>query len=95
MRSSGTSDSLEAKIVNTGSVNLYNFTFEILTNSSAGFQVTELDVNSTSQKTTGSPLKPGQSAILKALFTIDVNGTLKEVKVLNLVCPSLFVTQEL
>jgi len=91
---SGSSDKIEAKIVNTGTINLHTFTFEIELSGSSGLEIKELQVNASSQKTLSLPLKPGQSAILKANITQDLNGTLKQVKVLNSVCPSSFIKQE-
>lgn len=90
---SGPNDVIEVKVVNTGTVNLYSFSLEIQLNASAGIDIKQLTINQTSQKTEALPLKPGQSAILKANMTQDFNGTLQEVKILNGVCPSNFVRQ--
>jgi archaellum component FlaG (FlaF/FlaG flagellin family) len=86
-----TNTTLKAKITNTGTINVYNFSFEIIINDSV---VYEADVNSSSQKTATTPLKPGQSAILVMSSSVDYNDTLTAIKVRNLVCPSKFVSQD-
>ncbi|MBU0953718.1 MAG: type IV pilin [Nanoarchaeota archaeon] len=89
------SDILSTRIVNTGLVNMYNFSFEVFFNSSdEGLVVKELSMNDTFQKTKALPLKPGASAVLRAIFTEDLNGTLQKVKVRNLACPSVFVESD-
>jgi len=92
---SGTNDTLDVKIINTGSTNLRGFSIEILIDTTTGLDIKQLDVNSTYQRTGANPLKPGQTAILKANITQDLTGTLQEVKILNEVCPSFYVAQEL
>jgi len=87
-----TNTTLTAKIMNTGTINLYNFVFDIVINDSL---IYEVDVNSTSQKTSSSPLKPGQSAILTMNRTQDYNDTLTEVTIRNSVCPSRSITREI
>lgn len=83
---SSSPDRLDVKVVNTGSVNLHSFSIEIEIDQS-GLSIKDFAINSTYQKTQASPLRPGQSAILKANVSEDLNGTLREVKVLNGVCP--------
>jgi FlaG/FlaF family flagellin (archaellin) len=90
-----TSDILQAKVVNTGTVNLYNFSFEIEIDSSGTLEILEFPVNGTSQRTSANPLKPGSSTILRANLTQNLEGTLKSVKVMNLVCPDVYISQEL
>ena len=92
---SDTEDSIQVKIVNTGTINLHTFSLEIEIASPDGFQLLQFGINETSQKTKALPLKPGQSALLKANLTQDLNGTLESVKVLNIVCPTVFVSQDL
>jgi flagellin-like protein len=86
-----TNSTLSAKIVNTGTINLYNFTFDITINNSL---IYEVSVNSTVQKTSSNPLKPGQSVIITMNLTADYNDTLTNVKVRNAVCPSKYVSQD-
>ncbi|MFQ5647622.1 MAG: hypothetical protein ACE5FW_00110 [Candidatus Aenigmatarchaeota archaeon] len=86
---------LDVKIVNTGNINLHNFSLEATLNTTTGLEIVYLDINSSSQKTGANPLKPGQTAILKANVTQNLTGTLREIKVLNDVCPVFYVTQEL
>jgi len=90
---SGTKDFVDAKIVNTGTQKLYSFSFEIEINTGSGLDLHQIPVNSSYQKTKALPLKPGDSAILKANITQNYNGTLTEVKILNGVCASRFITQ--
>jgi FlaG/FlaF family flagellin (archaellin) len=89
----GIGGSVTAKIVNTKTQNLYNFTFELTFQTSAGERiVTYPDVNITqeSQKTKANPLKPGRSCILDANVTnINSTWTLKKVRIINDVCPSV------
>lgn len=84
---------LKVKITNTGTINLYNFTFEVVIDSSI---IRSYAVTDASQKTKESPLKPGQSVILEADNTTDIVGsTLNSVKILNeIVCPRVFVEQD-
>ena len=91
---SGSPDTLDAQIINTGTINLRDFSFELTLNTTAGYAIYHFDVNSTYQKTSANPLLPGQSAILKANLTQDLNGTLKYVKILNGVCRSVYIEQE-
>lgn len=88
-------DTLDVKIINTGNTNLQGFSIEILINTTTGLDIILLDINSTYQRTGANPLKPGQTTILKANITQNLTGTLREVKVLNEVCPSFYVAQEL
>ena len=90
---SGTSgaDILSVSITNTGTINLYNFSIEVTTNTS---EIFEFGINSTYQKTPNSPLKPGRTTILHAVMNIDINGTLSTVRVLNEVCKHISVKQD-
>lgn len=87
-----TNVTLKARITNTGTINLYNFIFDITINKSI---IYEVDVNTTSQKTQANPLKPGQSAIISMNITQDYNDTLTNVRVRNAVCPSRYISQEI
>jgi flagellin-like protein len=82
---------MSTKITNTGSRNIYNFTFEVIFDTDSGKTIrTEPDINVTAptQKTKGNPVKPGQSWILDAdLANINETWSLSEVKILNAVCP--------
>ena len=91
----GTADLLEARVINTGTINIYNFSFEILVNTTSGLDIKYYDVNSSYQKTPSLPLKPGQSTILKADVTDVINGSLEEIKIRNEVCQNVYVTQEM
>ena len=88
-----TDDTLDVKIINTGSVNVYNFSIEIVLNTTTELEIEHISINESYQKTGANPLRPGQSAILKANITKDLTGTMQEVKVLNTVCPSFYVSQ--
>lgn len=92
---SGNETLLEVRIINTGTLNAHTFSFEIVLNGTNGLQILHYDTNSTYQKTASSPLKPGHDALLRADISADLNGTLQEVKILNTVCPNVFVRQVL
>ncbi len=88
--STGTNDNLTVKIVNTGYQNLYNFSFELVINDTV---ILRPDVTDATQKTSINPLEPSQSTFLNT--TANISGTLSEVKILNIVCPSVYARQEL
>lgn len=92
---SGASDTLSAKVVNSGSINLKGFSFEISMDTTSGYVIYNIELEDSYQKTSSNPLKPGESALLKANMTQDYNGTLKSVKILNSVCPSAYIEQEI
>jgi len=80
---------LRAKVMNTGSVSLHSFSFQLyIQDSGYRFYQTKNSI------TPDNPLKPGQSAILEANITEDLSGQLTEVKVLNGVCSTFILTQE-
>ncbi len=86
---SGASDWLKAEITNTGSINAYNLSFELLLET----DIREYSLTKRSEKTEASPLKPGQSAVLEANITDNLAaGSLREVKVLNEACPGFFIS---
>jgi len=88
----GSNTTLKAKIINTGTINLYSFAFDIIINDSI---IYEVGVNTTSQKTQASPLKPGQTTILVMNVTQDYNDTLTEVNIRNAVCPGRSITRDI
>jgi flagellin-like protein len=83
-------NTLGAKIKNTGTVTLYNFSFELTFNETVieYFYATE-----GTQRTSANPLKPSHSAFINASITKDVNDTLTNVKILNIVCTDAYVAQ--
>jgi len=83
-------NTLGAKIRNTGTVTLYNFSFELTFNDTV---IEYFDATAGTQRTSANPLKPGQSAFLNASLTKDVNETLTSVKILNAVCADVYVAQ--
>jgi len=86
-------NALTAKIINTGTINLHSFSFETIVNSTV---IKYFNVTIDTQKTASNPLKPGQTVILEADGTTYLVGsTLNEVKILNNVCPSVYIRQEL
>lgn len=86
---SGSSDWLRAKVINTGSVNLHSFSFQLYVQGS-GYKFYQTK----NQITPDNSLKPGQSIILEANITDDLPDQLTEVKVLNGVCRTFSATQE-
>ncbi len=88
----GTNGTVSAKIINTGSQNLYNFSLEITMRTPEGATrlVVHPGVNVTSetQRSASSPLKPGYEWIIEAdVAGINDTWSLTEVKVINEVCP--------
>jgi len=83
------SDWLKAKVVNTGSVDLHGFSFELSLNSQSGEEIRMYEATGTTAFTASAPLRPSASAVIEANLTDDINGsntTLREVRVLNRVC---------
>ncbi|RLJ10344.1 MAG: hypothetical protein DRP15_00205 [Candidatus Aenigmatarchaeota archaeon] len=88
---SGSNDWLRVKIVNTGTINVYGFSFEILLDSGTPV-IKHFVATSSTQRTESKPLRPGQSYIIEANITEDLTGTIKEIKILNAVCPEIYAT---
>ncbi len=80
---------LNVSIRNTGSITLYDFSFEIVHNAT---NITHWEVTTATQKTSANALRPGESAILVASIRDDINGTLNEVTIMNAVCPTKKIT---
>jgi len=83
-------NTLGVKIKNTGTVSLYNFSFELTINDTI---IEYFYAKASTQRTSVNPLKPGQTAFINASFTKDVNDTLTSIKVLNAVCPNVYASQ--
>lgn len=86
------SDWIKVKLVNSKNLDLHSFSFEVTYDSSGGEEIRHYGVTSATAITETDPLRPGQSAIIQADMTEDINETelsLKSVKVLNSVCPDL------
>ncbi len=83
---SGSSDWLEARISNTGTVNAYDFLFEFRIETPSGDVSKFFEPTEDTQRTLSSPLRPGRQATIKANITEDITGNLKEVRVLNRPC---------
>ena len=88
---SGTNGTVSAKIVNTGSQNIYNFSIELLMQTPVGAKLViypEVNITNETQKTKANPLKPGYAWIVEA-DVVNINDTwsLTEVKLINEVCP--------
>lgn len=75
-----------AQIKNTGTRNLYDFSFEVKMN---GTTIQNFDPTTITDKTGSSPLRPGQTTLLNASITISLaNTTINSVKIVNTICPS-------
>lgn len=85
---SGASDWLKAKVVNTGSINLHSFSFQIYINGT-GYKFLQAKDQGPDRV-----LKPGQSVILEAQISENLQGQLSEVKILNGMCRTFILTQE-
>ena len=78
---------LKARIENTGTRNVYGFSFQ-LSNSSDIFNC---DVTAATQRSESDPLRPGEETIIDADLVgncAGLNDTITKVKVLNSVCSS-------
>lgn len=85
-------DWLRAKMINTGTIDLYGFSFELTLVSATSEEIMHYDATPSSQKTASDPLKAPRSAIIVANITPDINSSihlLKTVNVLNSVCVNL------
>ncbi|HLD77681.1 MAG TPA: hypothetical protein VJB16_01505, partial [archaeon] len=91
----GTSDTLSARVTNTGQVNLFNFTFQVTFNETSAIAIRSFEGNSTSNVLKSNPLKPGRSAIVHASIGSDQTGTPVLVKLVNEACPRVFREQSL
>jgi FlaG/FlaF family flagellin (archaellin) len=81
-----TDNLLYARIKNTGTVKLYGFWFELILNSTI---IMHYDATPGTAKTSASPLRPGESAIIQANLTDNLSTyTLDSVMILNEPCPS-------
>jgi len=87
---SGGSDWLRAKIINTGTINLYGFSFQVYIQGTGykSFPAKE-------QSDADNSLKPSESIVIEANITENLAGQLTEVQVLNSVCKGFSLKQEL
>ena len=82
-------DYLRAKMINTGTLDLYGFSFELTLVTVTSEDIQHYEATPTTRKTASDPLKAPRSAIIEANITPDINGSthlLRSVKVLNAVC---------
>lgn len=82
-------DYLDVWLSNTGSVNLYGFSFEVLAEQSGSLEIFVL--NPENDATIANPLKPGQSRLFRANVTGDISGIMKSIRVLNSACRQLVI----
>ena len=79
-------NSIYAQIKNTGTRNLYSFSFEVKMN---GTIIQSFEPTTATDRTESDPLRPGQTALLNASITISLaDTTINSVKVINTVCPA-------
>ncbi len=96
--SANESDWIRAKIVNTGNIDLYGFTFEVLIENGTEEQIMHYDPTESSQFTFSYPLRPSMSSLIVANISDDWNdstATLKEVKIITSSCPEVSSEVEL
>ena len=89
----GTNGTISAKIINTGTQNLYNFSFELTMRTTADVKLIiypDVNITTETQMVKANPLKPGYDWILDADIT-NINSTwsLTKVKIINDVCPKV------
>lgn len=90
----GPTDKMDVKIINTGEANLYGFSVEAWIDSGTE-SVKNFNMQEAYKRDRNNPLKPGQSAILKANITEGLSGNLKSLKVLNAACPQAYAERSL
>ena len=86
----GTGDVLKVKALNTGTVDLYGFSFELTLESDDGYGIMHYIPTPATEITESDPFTASRSAIIEANITADINSsvyTLRQVKLLNSVCP--------
>ncbi len=86
-------DWLKAKVINTGTIDLWGFSFELTLESQSGEEIQHYEPTSSTDMTSSNPLRPPRSAIIEANITQDINDTiltLRSVRVLNGVCKDLY-----
>jgi len=96
--SANETDWIKAKVVNTGTVNLYAFTFEVLIQNGTEEDIYHYGLTDSSERTAANPLYSAMSAILTANVTEDWNestAVVREVKIINAVCPEVAPSIEL
>lgn len=96
--SANESDLIRVRIVNAGNIDLYGFTFEVFIENGTVDQIMHYEPTESSQFTFSYPLRPSMSSLLVANISDDWNestATLKEVKIINLVCPGISAEVEL
>lgn len=86
---SGGSDWLRARVINTGSINLHSFSFQLYVQGTGYVFFPAKNAIAPDR-----PLKPGDSALLEADITEDLSGQLTEIKILNGVCSTFILSQE-
>lgn len=95
----GTNGTVSSKIINTGSQNLYNFSVELTMQTDEGTKLIiypDINVTEETQRTSSNPLKPGYEWIIEAeVANVNDTWSLREVKVINEVCPSVSPTAEI
>ena len=84
---SNITDTLGVKVLNTGLVNLYDFTIEATVVESGTTLVKDYSVNSTTARSSSKPLKPNEAQILGAVIPTNETGALTHVRVVPGVCP--------
>ena len=96
--SANESDVIRVRLVNKGNIDLYGFTFEVFIENGTDDQILHYEPTESSQFTLSYPLRPSMSSLLVANISDDWNestATLKEVKVVNRVCPYISAEVEL
>ena len=80
---------MRAKIINTGTVSLYGFSFQVYIQGT-GYRF----FKAKQEMTQDNPLKPEHSALIEADINESLAGTVTEVGVMNSVCKSFILKAE-
>jgi outer membrane receptor protein involved in Fe transport len=78
---------LYAQVKNTGTRNLYGFSFEVKMNTTI---IQTFSPTTITARTESNPLKPGQTALFNASITMGLaNTTVNSVKIISSACPTI------
>jgi hypothetical protein len=85
---------LKARVVNTGSMDVHGFFFELVVEESGARRSYFFEPTEESQRTVSNQLRVGREATVEANITEAVTGTLKAVRLLNRPCPGVYASAE-
>ncbi len=96
--SNNETDLIRVKIVNTGNIDLYSFTFEVAVENASVENIYHYMLTDSTDIDASDPLRPGMSAFIEANVTEDFNAStasLNDLKIISSVCPEVAPSIEL